>query len=149
MSMRNTLMVVLAAWLLASCALIQPRIQKTARKLECDGSNACTVVVSVDCPRYFQCDLAVDYDVVVVVGRNREVDIRWKLVAERQVEFANNGIVLDNVAFECKAEGRDAYVCHDRHPDFGVFKYGINVTVKDGAFGPRGVQSLDPWIINH
>ena len=149
MSIRTTLMLVLVASLAASCAVIQPRVERTARKLECDGSQECTVVVRVVCPRYFQCDLSVDYDVVVVLGRNRQVDINWKLVGERQVEFANNGIVLDNAAFECRAEGRDGYVCRDKHPDFGVFKYGINVTVKDGVFGPRGVQSLDPWIVNH
>jgi hypothetical protein len=68
---------------------------------------------------------------------------------ERQAEFAENGIVLDNSSFECRPEGKDTWLCRDKHPDFGVFKYGINLTVKDSPFGPRGVQSLDPWIVNH
>jgi hypothetical protein len=149
MPMRTCFVAFVAASLLTSCAIIQPRVEHAAKKLECDGSNDCTVVVNVACPRYFSCDLTVDYDVVVVLGRNRQVDIRWKIAGERQAEFADNGIVLDNSSFECRPEGKDAYMCRDKHPDFGVFKYAINLTIKDSAFGPRGVQSLDPWIVNH
>jgi hypothetical protein len=148
MPMRTLFIAFVAASLLAGCAIIQPRVQKTANKLECDGSKDCAVAVSVDCPRYFECDLSVDYDVVVVLGQNRPVDIRWKLSGARQVEFADNGIRFDNSVFECKREGADVYVCRDKHPDFGVYKYGISVTIKDSPFGPRGVQSLDPWVIN-
>ena len=149
MPMRTVFIAFAAALLLASCAIIQPRVEKAGKKLECDGSRDCTVVVTVACPRYFQCDLSVDYDAIVVPEPKRQVDIRWKIAGERQAEFAENGIVLDNSSFECRPEGKDAYVCRDKHPDFGVFKYAINLTVKDSPFGPRGVQSLDPWIVNH
>ena len=133
---------------LAGCTLLNPRVSTPAKKLDCEAGNACSVVVSVECPRYFECDMRVDYDLVFVQARD-QVDIRWVLRGEPGAEFAANGIVIDNSAFECRAEAKDAFVCRDRHPEFGIFKYAIHVTVKDSVFGPRGVQSLDPWIVNH
>ena len=149
MSMRTWCSGLIVCLLLTGCAFMQPRVQKAAKKLDCDGSAECVVAVNVDCTRYFECDLSVDYDVIVVLGRNRPVDIRWTLTGEGRAEFATNGIAIDNSAFECRAEGNNRFACRDKHPDFGVFKYAINVTVKDSPFGPRGVQSLDPWIVNH
>jgi hypothetical protein len=139
----------IACVLLAGCTALNPRVERAAKKLDCDGSKDCTVVVTVNCLRYFECDMSVDYDLILVLGRNKQVDIHWKLEGEKGAEFANNGIVIENSVFECKAEGKDKYSCKDKHPDFGVFKYAINVTVKDSLFGPRGVQSLDPWVVNH
>jgi hypothetical protein len=150
MPMRTWCSALLACLLMSGCAFLHPRVQKVAKKLDCDGSRDCTIAVTVECGRYFECDLAVDYDLIVVTGpRNRPVDIRWKLAGEKLAEFASNGIAIDNVAFECKPEGKDAFVCRDKHPDVGVFKYAVNVSVKDSPFGPRGVQSLDPWIVNY
>jgi hypothetical protein len=128
---------------------MQPRVERVAKKLDCDGSKECAITVTVTCERFFGCDTSVDHDLILVLGRNRPVDIRWKLEGEKGAEFASNGIVVENSVFDCKPEGRDRFSCTDKHPDFGVYKYAINVTVKDGVFGPRGVQSLDPWIINN
>ena len=71
--------------------------------------------------------------------------------AKRACEFAANGIAFDSSVFQCspESEGKDKFVCKDAHPDFGIFKYSVNVTVKDSLFGPRGVQSLDPWVVNY
>ena len=150
MSKRTWCSALIVCLFLSGCAFLHPRIQKVAKKLDCDGTRECTIPVTIDCGRYFECDLSVEYDVVAVTGnRNQQVDIRWKLAGEKQAEFPGNGIAIDNAAFECKPEGKDAFVCRDRHPDFGVFKYAVNVTIKDSPFGPRGVQSLDPWIVNY
>ena len=139
----------IACVMLGGCMLMQPRVEKTARKLDCDGSKDCTVVVTVSCTRFHACDLSVDYDLILVLGRNKQVDIHWTLEGEKGVEFAANGIVIESSVFDCKAEGKDKFSCKDKHPDFGVFKYSINVTVKDSVFGPRGVPSLDPWVVNY
>jgi len=137
--------------LVAGCATMHPSVQRSARKLDCDGSNACTVTVVVDCLHYFGCDISVDYDLVFVSGKNNKIDIRWQLAGEKGAAFAANGIALDSSVFQCapEGEGKDKFVCKDAHPDFGIFKYSVNVTVKDSLFGPRGVQSLDPWVVNY
>jgi hypothetical protein len=134
--------------LLAGCTALHPRVERTAKKLECDGSRPCTVSVTVDCLRYVECDMRVDHDIVVVAGRNRPVDIQWKLSGEQGAEFAANGIAIDSSVFDCKPAGRDAFSCTDKHTDPGVFRYSVHVTVKNTLFGPRGVPSLDSWIVN-
>jgi hypothetical protein len=57
--------------------------------------------------------------------------------------------VLDHADFQCgpKPETRE-FTCSDRHADFGVLKYRINVTVPQSLFGPRGVPALEAWIVN-
>jgi hypothetical protein len=58
--------------------------------------------------------------------------------------------VLDSGEFQCSPKPeRKEFACSDKHTDFGVFKYRINVTVPESVFGPRGVPSLDPWIVNN
>jgi len=138
-----------ACFLLAGCAEMHPRVERVAKKLDCDGSKECAITVTVSCLHFFGCDISVDHDLVLVLGRNRPVDIRWKLEGEKGAEFASNGIVVQNSVFDCKPEGKERFSCTDKHPDFGVYKYAVNVTIKDSLFGPRGVQSLDPWIINN
>ena len=142
---------VAACALVAGCTTMHPRVERVAKKLDCDGSKECTVTVTVNCLHYLGCDLSVDYDLVFVAGKNKQTDIRWKLVGEKGVEFAANGIAFDSSVFQCspESEGKDKFVCKDAHPDFGIFKYSVNVTVKDSLFGPRGVQSLDPWVVNY
>ena len=136
--------------LLAGCTALHPRVERAAKKLECDGSKDCTVVVTVSCLRYFECELAVDYDLVLVLTRNKPVDIHWKLEGEKGAEFAANGVVIENSVFDCKREGRDRYACTDKHPATTDMWFAhSHVTVKDSAFGPRGVQSLDPWVVNY
>ena len=149
MPLRTTCSGLVACLFLAGCAGMQPRVERVAKKLDCDGSKECAVVVNVSCTRFFGCEVAVDHDLILVLGRNKQLDIRWKLEGEKGAEFASNGIVVENSVFDCKLEGKDRFSCTDKHPDFGVYKYAINVTVKDSLFGPRGVQSLDPWIVNH
>jgi len=107
--------------------------------------------VTVNCLHYLGCEIYVDYDLVFVAGKNNKTDIRWKLAGEKGAEFAANGIAFDSSVFQCspEAEGKDKFVCRNAHPDFGIFKYSVNVTVKDSLFGPRGVQSLDPWVVNY
>jgi hypothetical protein len=138
-----------ACALVAGCTTMHPRVERVAKKLDCDGSKECTVTVTVNCLHYLGCDVSVDYDLVFVAGKNKQTDIRWKLVGEKGVEFAANGIAFDSSVFQCSSEGKDKFVCKDAHPDFGIFKYSVNVTVKDSLFGPRGVQSLDPWVVNY
>ena len=69
-------------------------------------------------------------------------------VARAVAEFTADGISFRNSAFDCRPEGKQAFVCRDAHPAFGVFRYTVNVTVKQSPFGPRGVQSLDRWVVN-
>ncbi len=151
MSMRISAAAIAACVLLAGCAAMHPRVERSAKKLDCDGSKACTVTVSVECLHYLGCDISVDYDLVFVSGKNNKVDIRWQLAGEKGAAFAANGIALDSSVFQCgpEGEGKDKFVCKNAHPDFGIFKYSVNVTVKDSLFGPRGVQSLDPWVVNY
>ena len=148
MPTRALCVTLLACLLSTGCALIEPRVQRVANKLECDGSRDCVVVVTVDCTRYSACDMRVDYDVVVVIGERRPQDIRWELAGDKNVEFTSDGVAFRNSAFDCRADGAKRFACRDLHPDFGVFKYAINVTLKESPFGPRGVQSLDPWVVN-
>jgi hypothetical protein len=142
---------VIACVVVAGCATMHPAIHRSAKKLDCDGSKACVVTVTVDCLHYLGCDIWVDYDLVFVAGKNNKVDIRWQLAGEKGAQFAANGIALDSAVFQCApdGEGKDKFVCRNAHPDFGIFKYSVNVTVKDSLFGPRGVQSLDPWVVNY
>lgn len=141
----------LACVIFAGCAAMYPRVERSAKKLDCDGSKACVVTVNVSCLHFLGCDLSVDYDLVFVSGKNNKVDIRWQLAGEKRAAFAANGIAIDSSVFQCgpDAEGNNKFVCKNAHPDFGIFKYSVNVTVKDSLFGPRGVQSLDPWVVNY
>ena len=139
----------IACLLVAGCTALHPRVDRATKRLDCDGSSACTVVVTVDCLRYVACDAWVDHAVVLALARDRPMDVRWRLEGDPGAEFAPNGIVADSAVFDCTADGRSAFACRDRHPDFGVFKYTINITVKNSAFGPRGVPSLDAWIVNN
>ena len=75
------------------------------RSSDCDGSNDCTVTVTVDCLQYFGCDMSVDYD-VFVSGKNNKIDIRWSSPARRAPSSRANGIALDNSAFQCGPEGK-------------------------------------------
>ena len=148
--MKTILPLWLAACALAGCAGMYPRVESTPRLLACDGATPCVVPVTVSCARFYGCRLSVDDEVVLVKGRGKPVDIVWRLVGDTPSQFPSNGIVLDNDAFQCRArpETRE-FACTDRHADFGVFKYRINVTVAESPFGPRGVPSLDPWIVNN
>lgn len=130
------------------CASMEPRVQRAGSKLDCDGSRECTVTVNVDCKRYFACDVWVDHDIVAVLGDSRAQDIRWNLAGEPNAEFTSDGISFRNSAFDCRSEGKQAIVCRDAHPGFGAFRYTVNVTLKESPFGPRGVQSLDRWVVN-
>jgi hypothetical protein len=136
-----------ACLLLAGCTAMQPRPERTSKKLDCDGSRDCTVVVTVTCSHWFGCELTVDHDLILVTKKGKN-DLRWKLDGEKGAEFASNGIVIDNSRFGCAPEGHDKFTCTDDNQGFDIFKYAINVTIKQSAFGPRGVQTLDPWIVN-
>ena len=148
--MRRLLPWLLVCVTLAGCAAMYPRVERTPRLLTCDGSAACVVPVGVACSRFYGCRLSVDDEVVLVKGRGKSVDIVWRLAGDTPAQFAANGIVLDSTEFQCGARGETReFVCTDRHTDFGVFKYRINVSVPDSLFGPRGVPPLDPWVINN
>lgn len=140
----------LACTLLAGCATIHPRTERTAKLQTCDSASACVIAVDVACERFFGCELSVDYDLVLANDRGKATNIIWRLSGETGARFPADGIVVDSSEFNCSggpAESRE-FKCIDTHADFGVFKYRINVTVPDSAFGPRGVPSLDPWIVN-
>jgi hypothetical protein len=141
--------IVVACTLVAGCAGMHPRPPREAKLQHCQGSAACAVEVKVECERFFGCDLDVDYDLVLVEERGKRVDIVWRLSGDTGARFPASGVVLDSTEFECgpRADGRE-FACTDKHSDFGVFKYRINVTVPQSLFGPRGVPSLDPWIVN-
>jgi hypothetical protein len=141
---------IVACMLLAGCAAMYPRVEPAPTLLICDGTSACVVPVNVACSRFYGCRLIVDNEVVLVAGRGKPQDIVWRLAGETQAQFPSNGIVLDDTHFRCRAkpETRE-FVCTDQHADFGVFKYRINVTVPQSLFGPRGVSSLDPWVVNN
>ena len=140
-----------ACALVAGCTTMHPRVERVAKKLDCDGSKECTVTVTVNCLHYLGCDVSVDYDLVFVAGKNRQTDIRWKLVGEKGVEFAANGIrsTARCSSAHPRAKARTSSSARTRIPVFGIFKYSVNVTVKDSLFGPRGMQSLDPWVVNY
>ena len=140
---------VVAVAIAMTCALPAPSFAAPSPCIgDCDGSRECSVTVNVDCKRYFACDVWVDRDVIVILGENRAQDVRWSLVGEPNAEFTADGISFRNSAFDCRPEGKQAFVCRDAHPAFGVFRYTVNVTVKQSPFGPRGVQSLDRWVVN-
>jgi hypothetical protein len=151
MTMRKRLWTtVVVCSLLTGCAAMHPRTEHVAKQQRCEGGGACTVDVKVDCDRFYGCALSVDYDLVLVNGRGKVTDIVWHLSGETGARFTSNGIVIDSIEFEPCAPRADAreYVCSDKHSDFGIFKYRVNVTVPKSLFGPRGVPSLDPWIVN-
>ena len=148
MSMRALWGALLACLLATGCASMEPRVQRVGSMLDCDGSRECAVTVNVDCKRYFACDVWVDHDLVAIRGENRAQDVRWNLVGEPNAEFTSDGISFHNSAFACRLEGKQAFVCRDAHPGFGIFRYTVNVKVKESPFGPRGVQSLDRWVVN-
>ena len=151
MSTRTVSWTLAACALIASCTAMHPRVERVAKKLDCDGTKACTVTVTVNCLHYLGCEIFVDYDLVFVAGKNNKTDLRWKLAGDKGAQFAANGIAFESSVFQCtmESEGRDTFVCKNAHPDFGIFKYSVNVTVKDSLFGARGVQSLDPWVVNY
>ena len=149
MSIRRLGFAFVACLSLAACTLMHPRVERSAQKLECDATRDCTVVVTVSCERFYGCAMSVDYDLVLVLGRDKPTDLHWQLRGDTTAEFASNGIALDSSEFECRRDAPDRFSCRDRHSSFGAFKYTINVTVKDSTFGARGVPSLDPWIVNN
>ena len=141
---------VVACALLAGCAAMYPRVESTPRLLTCDGSAPCVVPVNVACSRFYGCTLSIDEEVVLVQGRGKSLDIVWRLAGDTPAQFPDNGIVLDSADFRCRPRPEThEFVCTDRHSDFGVFKYRVNVTVPESVFGPRGVPSLDPWVVNN
>lgn len=138
-----------AGLLLAGCAATQSQVATPSTQLVCESGKACTVNVAVTCDRFFGCDVAVDAALVLVTGRRKITDIEWVLTGEPGASFASNGIALDSVAFDCKpGADRKSYRCSDKHPDFGVFRYTVNVSVPKSAFGPRGATAVDRWIVN-
>jgi hypothetical protein len=140
---------VVACTLLAACAAMHPRVEKEARQQTCDGASPCIVNVAVRCERFYGCDLSVDYDLVFVKGRGKPTEITWRLGGDAGAQFTANGIVVDNSGFQCTGrEQAREFTCIDQHPEFGILKYRVNVTVPKSLFGPRGVPSLDPWIVN-
>ena len=135
--------------LLAGCAGMHPRPPIESKMLTCEGEGACVVTLNVACTHFLGCDLSVDYDLVLVKGRGKQTTIGWRLGGDASAQFAVNGIVINDPEIQCaaKPETRE-FQCTDRHHDFGIFKYRVNVTVPQSIFGPRGVPSLDPWIVN-
>lgn len=151
MSKRAAWSTVVVCALLAGCAAMHPRVERKAMKQECESDKKCTVTVTVTCDTSIflpGCTMSVDYDLIVVNDRHKTTSIDWVLSSNVGAEFASNGIVLDNEQFRCPKREKKAFTCTDQPNDFGVFKYAINVTVPDGPFGPRGVPSLDPWVVN-
>lgn len=140
---------VFACTLLAACAEMHPRPERQSKQATCESGSACVVNVNVACEHFYGCELSVDYDLVLVEGPGKSTEIIWRLTGGAGARFATNGIVLDSSEFECgaRAEMRE-FACADKHSDFGIFKYRVNVTVPKSLFGPRGVPSLDPWIVN-
>ena len=140
---------VVACALLAGCAVMHPRVERAAKMQSCESGKACVIAVDVACAHFYGCELSVDYDLVLVQDRGKATNIVWHLTGEPRARFATNGIVLDSSEFECGGEPEaKEFRCVDKHTDFGVFKYRINVTVPESPFGPRGVPSLDPWFVN-
>jgi hypothetical protein len=140
---------VVACSLIAGCAAMHPPPERVSKQAACEGEGPCVIDVKVECDRFYGCELSVDYDLVLVKGRGKRTEILWRMRGDTAARFASNGIVLDSTEFECvgRAEGRE-FSCADKHAGFGIFKYRVNVTVPKSLFGPRGVPSLDPWIVN-
>jgi hypothetical protein len=140
---------VTACSLLAGCAAMHPQPERVLTHASCHAGSACPVDVKVTCDRFYGCSISVDPDLVVVEDRGRRTDIVWRLSGETGARFASNGIAFNDSLFMCepRGDGRE-FVCGDTPPEFGVFEYRITVTVPQSLFGPRGVQSLDPWIVN-
>lgn len=141
---------VVACALVVGCAAIYPRIETAAKQRDCESGDVCAVAVDVSCSRFHGCHLSVDYDLILVKGRGKAASVVWRLTGDNGASFPSNGIVIDSSEFQCnpKPETKE-FACSDQHSDFGVFKYRINVTVPQSLFGPRGVPSLDPWIVNN
>ena len=140
---------IVACALLAGCAAMHPQVPRESKQRTCEAGSACTIDVHVECDRFVGCALSVDYDLVLVKGPGSKTDIVWRLTGDTAARFADLGIALDSSEFECmpQPEARE-FRCTDKHTVFGVFKYRVNVTLPKSVFGPRGVPSLDAWIVN-
>lgn len=149
--MRKTMWVGAAVGsLLAGCSGMQPRIEHAAKQQECDEGKACVIGINVACTRFYGCELSVDYDLTLVKGRGKPLTIVWRLAGESGARFPSDGIVVESSEFRCAPKPEtNEFMCEDKHSDFGVFKYRINVAVPQSLFGARGVSALDPWIVNN
>jgi hypothetical protein len=93
----------------------------------------------------------------VLVVRNKNTDIVWKLAAPPEYKFADEGIVIEDKRGEfddCKGNARGkkaadgySFTCRDNNKDQGKgpprhYKYTIFV-----GEGPNRL-SLDPWVVN-
>ncbi|MDQ2916777.1 MAG: hypothetical protein M3R40_06405 [Pseudomonadota bacterium] len=136
--------------LLVGCAAMYPRIERASKQQDCASGNECIIAVNVACTRFHGCELSVDADLILVKERGKSTNIVWRLTGDTGASFPSNGVVVDSSEFECGAKPETKeFTCSDKHADFGVFKYRINVTVPESLFGARGVPSLDPWIVNN
>ena len=141
---------VVACSLLVGCAALYPRTETVSKQRDCESGGTCVIAVNVACTRFYGCELSVDYDLILVKGRGKSMNIVWRLTGDPGASFPSDGFVLDSGEFQCSARPETKeFACADKHTDFGVFKYRINVTVPESVFGPRGVPSLDPWIVNN
>src|SRR5690349_15015308 len=100
---------IVACALVAGCAAMHPRVPHEAKQKTCEGGAACSIEVSVDCDRFYGCDLYVDYDLVLIEGAGKRTDIVWRLAGDTAARFATNGIVVPSSDFECapRQDGRE------------------------------------------
>jgi len=138
-----------ACSLLAGCAAMHPQPARVLKHASCHAGSACPVDVNVTCDHFYGCSISVVPDLIVVEDRGQRTDIVWRLSGEPGARFASDGVTFNDSLFKCepRGDGRE-FVCGDTSPGFGVFEYRITVTVPHSPFGPRGVVSLDPWIVN-
>jgi len=73
--------------------------------------------------------------------------ITWLLPQGSDFTFADKtGVAVEDPnAFDCQADGKLKFACTTKRPDFGVYKYAVNLESKTS----RKADPLDPWIVNN
>ena len=137
------------ALLLAGCTVMDPRVERSREETHGDGSKECTVTVMVKWPRHSDIKRhmsVVIYDLILVRGRNKQVDIHWKLEGD-------NGAVVSRVM---PSSSKIRCSIARWKPRTGIrartsiplwrFQYVINVHGQGQlVWSARRLQSLDPW----
>jgi hypothetical protein len=111
---------------------------------ECRGQT-CNLRVSVE-----NCRLSVAPKTLLVVGRNVESTIHWKLEGPPTFKFPRNGITFKGGTpsdfRDCGPSGNgNQFSCKNVHTESGAFKYDVRV---DGLCNGQPVPPLDPFIMN-
>jgi hypothetical protein len=112
---------------------------------KCDNKkDECVVSVSVTFTSAGAA-LEVDPEFVAISTDRKGKPITWTIATPGYGFDVKNGIVILDMPtadeFKCRPD-KAGFVCDNKHSQFGIYKYAINVV------GPDGPVTLDPFVIN-